>query len=228
MNENYDDGPMACEDCGKVCQGIQGIRGHRRACPGRKQVVLNQLREPQKPLVEPGQTVVRAPNQQLTAPETGSRLNADAVDVVLCLHEQLQALRLDLVHDLPIRRLMATGSQPEGSPYYEDWYELARDVVHLEQATDRIVTQARVTRDDPWTLHKLALSTRERSVSWRRAEAYCAWQQRSSQRNGQDDEPRGNDLDEILMDFGIPDLEASWARVIERFRWLTSHAKATL
>ena len=228
MKKSNDDGPMKCEDCGKVCNGIQGIRGHRRGCPGRNKVVRNQTREPQEPVVEPGKTVVHVPNQQITVPEPGSRLNADAVDMVLCLHEELQALRLDLVHTLPIRRLMATGPQPEGSPDYQDWYELARDVVHLEQATDRIVTQARVTRDDPWTLHKLALSARQRWVSWRREEAYRTWKQRASQRHGEDHEPTGNDLDEVLTDFGVPDLEASWTQVIERFRWLTSHTKATL
>ena len=153
MNESTVEGLMECVDCGKICQGIQGIRGHRRSCPGRKHVVHNQRREPQEPLVEPGKPLVHAPNQQITVQESGSRLNADAVDIVLCLHEKLQALRLDLVHALPIRRLMATGPQPEGWPDYADWYELAKDVLHLEQATDRIVTQARITRDDPWTLH---------------------------------------------------------------------------
>jgi hypothetical protein len=212
--------PMECADCGKECQGIQGIRGHRRSCPGRKHVVHNQRREPQEPLVEPGKPLVHAPNQQITVQESGSRLNADAVDMVLCLHEELQALRLDLVHALPIRRLMATGPQPEGSPDYADWYELAKDVLHLEQATDRIVTQARITRDDPWTLHKVALSARDRSVSWRREEAFYSWQM-----NG---EAIGKDLEDMLTKFGVPELEASWTRVIERFRWLTSHTKATL
>ena len=228
MNESTVDGPLKCEDCGKVCQGIQGIRGHRRACPGRTQVVRNQIGEPQKPVVQPGKPVVRAPNQQVTVPEPGSRLNADAVDIVLCLHEELQAQRLDLVHELPIRRLMATGPQPEGSPDYEDWYELAKDVVHLEQATDRIVTQARITRDDPWELHKLALTIRERWVSWRRAEVYTAWKQRSPRKDGAEEQPTRNELEDIRTDFGIPELEASWNHVIERFRWLTSHTKATL
>ena len=52
MKESNNDGPMECEDCGKVCQGIQGIRGHRRGCPGLKQVALNRGTEPGKPLVE--------------------------------------------------------------------------------------------------------------------------------------------------------------------------------
>lgn len=93
-------------------------------------------------------------------------------------------------------------------------------MLHLEQVTDRIVTQARVTRDEPWALHKLALSVREGWVSWRRNEAFRSWEKTS--------EGTEEELNDIMAQFGVPELEASWKRVIERFRWLTSHTKATL
>ena len=225
MNENLSTDPMECEDCGKICAGIQGIRGHRRGCPGLKPVVLNQVREPQEQVVEPAQPVVRAPNQQITL---GSRLVAEGVEVVLRIHEPVRALREQLVDTLPIRRLMDSLAHANKWPTYEDWYSLARDVAHIELAAERILQQARVSRDEPWTLHQLAITTKNQWLSWRRAEAYRAWKDRSQQKNKADSEPIGHDLDDILTDFGIPELEADWNYVIDGLRWLTAHTKATL
>ena len=225
MNESTVDGPLKCEDCGKVCQGIQGIRGHRRGCPGLKQTSLNQIRESQEPVVEPGKPLVRAPNQQITL---GSRLDAQGVEVVLHIHEPLRALREQLRDSLPIRRSSDSYDRAHNWPTYEDWYSLARDVARLELQCERILQQARVSRDEPWTLHQLAITVRDRWVSWRREEAYRVWKQRSSQKHGGDDEPKGNDLDEVLTDYGIPELEADWNRVIGGLRWLTAHTRPTL
>ena len=225
MKNNRITDPMKCENCGKICAGIQGIRGHRRGCPGLKPVVLNQVREPRQPVVEPGQPVVRASNQQITL---GSRLEVEGSEMVIRIHEDVRALRERLVNSLPIRRLMDPVARSNKWPTYDDWYALARDVAHIELATERILQQARLSRDEPWTLHQLAISVRDRWVSWRRAEGYQTWKQRSAQRNGQDDEPTGHDLEDILADFGIPPLEADWSRIIDGLRWLTAHTKATL
>ena len=64
-------------------------------------------------------------------------------------------------------------------------------------------------------------------VRFRREEAYGAWKQRSLQRGGADEEPTGNDLEDLLADFGIPELESDWNRVIEGLRWLTAHTRPT-
>jgi len=64
-------------------------------------------------------------------------------------------------------------------------------------------------------------------LRFRREEAYRAWKKRSSQRGGADDEPTGDDLEDILADFGIPELERDWNRVIEGLRWLTAHTRPT-
>lgn len=225
MKEKNLNEPMECEDCGKVCQGIQGIRGHRRGCPGLKQPVLNQIVEPQAPVVEPGQPLVHVPNQQITL---GSRLNAEGVDVVLRIHEPVRALREQLRDSLPIRRLFDPVACANKWPTYDDWYSMGRQVARLELAIERIMQQAHVSRDEPWTLHQLAITVRDQWVSWRREEAYRTWEQRSSQRASQDNEPTGNDLNAVLTDFGIPGLEADWNRVIEGLRWLTAHTRATL
>lgn len=219
------DGRMACDDCGKLCNGIQGIRGHRRSCPGRHPAALNQAHEPQEPVVKPGQPLVHAPNQQITL---GSRLNVEGVDVVLRLHEQLRALLDQLRDSLPIRRLSDSYDRAHNWPTYEDWFNLGRNIVRLKMAIERVIQQAFVSRDEPWTLHELAITVRDQWVSWRREEAYHAWNQRASQRHDEDDEPRGNDLDEVLTDYGIPELEADWNRVIGGLRWLTAHTRATL
>ena len=47
-------------------------------------------------------------------------------------------------------------------------------------------------------------------------------------RDGEDKEPTGHDMEDILTDFGIPELEADWNHVIEGLRWLTAHSRATL
>jgi hypothetical protein len=225
MKDSDINGPMECEDCGKVCSGIQGIRGHRRGCPGLKQTALNQRGEPQEPVVEPGKPVVRASNQQIIL---GSRLDAEGVEVVLHIHEPLRALREQLRDSLPIRRSSDSYDRAHNWPSYEEWYSLARDVARLELQCERILQQARVSRDEPWVLHQLAISVRDQWVSWRREEAYRTWQQRSSQRAGRDDEPKENYLDEVLTDFGIPALESDWNRVIGGLRWLTAHTRPTL
>ena len=225
MKEAHNNGPMECEDCGKVCQGIQGIRGHRRGCPGLKPVVLNQVREPQEQVVEPAQPVVHASNQQITL---GSRLEVEGSERVIRIHEPVRALRERLANSLPIRRLMDSVARSNKWPTYEDWFNLARDVARIELATERILQQARVSRDEPWTLHQLAITVRNRWVSWRREEAYRTWKQRSLHTDSEDNEPAGNDLDEIFDHFGIPELEANWNHVIEGLRWLTAHTRATL
>jgi hypothetical protein len=158
--------------------------------------------------------------QQITAPTLGSRLDHQAVDVVLRAHEEVRALRQDLVDSLPIRQLSDPIARMNHWPSYEDWYQLAKDVACLEVVTDRIVTQARVSRDEPWNLYKLAVAVRERWVSWRREEAHRSWQKK--------EEATEEELDDILVMFGVPELDASWSRVIDGFRWLTSHTKATL
>lgn len=225
MKGPNNDGPMECEDCGKVCQGIQGIRGHRRACPGLKPVALNQARGTREPVDEPSQPLVRAPNQQITL---GSRLEVEGSERVIRIHEPVRALREQLVDSLPIRQLMDAVARSQKWPTYEDWYALGRDVVHIELATERMLQQARVSRDEPWTLHQLAITIRNRWVSWRREEACRAWKKRPKQNDGRDEDPTGDDLADILTDFGIPELEANWNHVIEGLRWLTAHTRATL
>jgi len=225
MNESTVDGPLTCEDCGKVCQGIQGIRGHRRGCPGLKQPALNRIGEPQEPVVKPGQPVVRASNQQITL---GGRLEVVAAGMVLRIHEHARVLREQLRDSLPIRRLSDPIARAHNWPTYEDWFDLGRDIVRLELASERILQQARVSRDEPWALYQLAIKSRDRWVSWRREEAYRTWKHGSSQRASQDNEPTDNDLNAVLTDFGIPELEADWNRVIGGLRWLTAHTRATL
>ncbi|MDN5941574.1 MAG: hypothetical protein L0H94_06810 [Nitrospira sp.] len=224
MKDNSLDGPMECEDCGKICQGIQGIRGHRRSCPGREPAALNQVDEPLEPVVEPGTPVVRGENQQITL---GSRLEAAGVDVVLRTYEIVRARREHLRDSLPIRRLSDAVARANKEASFEDWFNLARDIARLELACERILQQARVSRDEPWALHQLAISIRDRWISWRRQEAYVAWKQRASQRD-RDDEPTRNDLEDLQEDFGLPELENDWNRVIEGLRWLTAHTRPTL
>lgn len=225
MTENNVNGPLTCEDCGKMCQGIQGIRGHRRGCPGLKQPALNQIAEPQKPLVEPGKPVVRAPNQQITL---GSQLTVDGVERVLRALVPARSLREQMRDSLLIRLSMDSYARAHNWPTYEDWFSLGRQVARLELAIERIMQQAYVSRDEPWTLHQLAITVRDQWVSWRREEAYRAWTQRAPHKDGQNNEPTENDLDEVLTDFGIPQLEADWNRVIGGLRWLTAHTRATL
>jgi len=225
MNENLSTDSMTCEDCGKICQGIQGIRGHRRGCPGLKQVDLNQVAEPGEPLFGPGTPVVHVSNQQITL---GSRLEIEGSERVIRIHEPVRALREQLCESLPIRQLMDPLARSNKWPTYDDWFNLARDVARIELATERILQQARVSRDEPWALHQLAITARSRWLSWRREEACRAWKKRAPQRDGQDDEPTRNDLDDILTDFGVPELEANWNQVIEGLRWLTAHTRATL
>lgn len=223
MNTNNLDGLLECEDCGKVCNGIQGIRGHRRSCPGREQVVPNRLREPQEPVVEP---VVRAPNQQISL---GSRLNVEGVNVMLLVHEQLRALLDQLRESLPIRRLSDSNYDRERSwPTYQDWFELGRNVVRLKMAIERVIQQGHVSRHEPWILYQLAIKCRDQSVSWRRDEAVHTWKQRASEKQGEGNEPKVSDLEEVLLDFGVPQLEAEWDNVIRGLRWLTAHTRATL
>jgi hypothetical protein len=214
---------LTCEDCGKACNGIQGIRGHRRGCPGRRQVALNQVREPQEPVVEPDKPVSRAPNQQITL---GSLLNVEAVEKVLGIYDPARCLREQLRDSLPIREMLDAVARANKWPTYDDWLDLARDVARLELAAERILQQARVSRDEPWTLHQLAITVRDRWVSWRRDEAYRAWEkQHASKKDGEHNEPTGDDMADVLESFGIPELESTWNRVIDGLRWLTAHTR---
>lgn len=217
--------PIECPDCKKLCKGEQGLRGHRRGCPGLKPVVLNQGREPQEQVVEPGKPAVRVPNQQITL---GSRLEIEGCQVVIRIHEPVRALREQLRDSLPIRQSLDSVARSNKWPTHENWYDLGRDVARIELATERILQQARVSRDEPWALHQLAITIRNRWVSWRREEAYRTWKQRSPHRDGEDNEPVKDDLEEILGEFGIAELEADWSRIIDGLRWLTAHTKATL
>ena len=218
---------LTCDDCGKLCSGIQGIRGHRRACPGRKEAVLNQVREPAFNQVDEPQDhpVVHGQNQQIGL---GSRLDAEGVEVVLRIHESVRDRREHLRDSLPIRRLSDPIARANHWPTFEGWYALGRDVAALELACERILQAARVSRDQPWALHQLAISIRDRWVTWRREEAYRTWKHRASHRGGAEEEPKGNDLDEVLADFGVPELEHDWNRVIGELRWLTAHTRPTL
>lgn len=217
--------PLTCDDCGKVCHGIQGIRGHRRSCPGRQPAALNQVRAPQEPLVEPDGPLVPFSKQQVTL---GSRLDIQGAETALRIYEPVRALREDLRDSLSIRRLSDPVARANGWPTYDDWHNLGRDVVRLELAIERILQQAHVSRDEPWTLHQLAILIRDRWLSWRREEAYRTWKQHAARRDGGEQEPTIKDLDEVYLDFGIQNLEAAWTNVIERLRWLTAHTKATL
>jgi hypothetical protein len=220
-------GLMECDDCGKLCQGIQGIRGHRRSCPGRKPGAFNQVRQSENPVVEP-EVELDEPrgraDQQVTL---GSRLDAQAVEVVLHIYESVRALRERLRDSLPIREWMDSVGWTKGKPNYDDWLNLGKEVARIELATERILQQARISRDEPWALYQLAISVKDRWVSWRREEAYCTWEKRSTPKNGEDEESMGNDLDKVMTDFGIPELEANWNDVIEKLRWLTAHTRAT-
>ena len=81
---------------------------------------------------------------------------------------------------------------------------------------------------ESFALHQLAISVRDQWVSWRREEAYQAWKQRSSEKHSKDDEPRGNDLEDVLEEFGIPVLHDNWNKIVAGLRWLTAHTRATL
>jgi hypothetical protein len=105
---------------------------------------------------------------------------------------------------------------------------LGREVARIELALERILQQARVSRDEPWVLHQQAITLRDRWVSWRREEACRAWEQRSSEMDAGNDEPVGEDLKDVFADFGIPELADHWNRVIEGLKWLTVHTRATL
>ncbi|HXF92465.1 MAG TPA: hypothetical protein VNK46_06890 [Nitrospiraceae bacterium] len=155
----------------------------------------------------------------LIVPPQGSRLDHEAVETVLRVSETLRSLQQDLVESLPIRRLFDPVAVQRRQPSYAEWYDLAQDLVTIERALDRIITQARVSREEPWELYKLALTVNDRWVSWRRAEARSYWQ-----REG---EALGQALEEVLAEFGVPDLEHRLTRVIEGLRWLTSHTRAT-
>ena len=167
MLDNHITGPMECEHCGKICQGEQGLRGHSRGCPGFK------------PMVEPGKSLVRASNQQISL---GTRLDVTAAEVVIGIHEPVRTFREQLRDALLIRRLSDSAARAHKYPTYGDWYDMAMDVARLELATERILQQARVSRDEPWVLHQLAITVRDRWVLWRREEAVRYWKQRASQK----------------------------------------------
>ena len=210
--------PMECEDCGKICQGIQGIRGHRRACPGRKPVALNQVSKPQE-VVEP----VNHSGSREAVQETifvGSRLDQEAAEQTMEIHEETEAQLTDIVESLILRKVSDSYARSRNWPTYEDWCKVTMDIYRLKLSVEKIVKQARVSRDLPWELYQRALSIRERWARWRREEAYRCWEQQS--------EESRPEFEEVLRDSGIPELEASWSRIVAGLRWLTSHTKATL
>ena len=225
MLETDNTGPMECEDCGQICQGQQGLRGHSRGCPGRKSVVFNQVYQPDHSVVQPGTRVVRAQNQQITL---GGRLNAEAVEMVLRIYEPLRTLREQIRDSLPIRQSFDAIARANKWPSFDDWLAVGKDVVHLELATEEILQRAFVSRDQPWNLFLLAIRTRDRWISWRREEAHRAWKQQCREKAGADKHPQVNDFEDIRTDFGIPELERTWNRVIQVLRWLTAHTRATL
>jgi hypothetical protein len=169
--------------------------------------------------------MARASNQQI---ELGSRLTVEGVDVLLRLHERLRSLLDQLRESLPIRRCDDAYARAHNLPTHDQWFDLGRNIVRLKMAIERIVQLAHVSRDQPFILHQLGIKSRDQWVSWRREEAYQAWKQRSSEKYGEDDEPRGDDLEDVLEEFGIPELQNNWNQVVAGLRWLTSHTKATL
>ncbi len=230
-----------CHFCDTTFSNRQAVRAHLKGCPGyqaRKtanqpegkgnQVTRAIGKLSSRQSREPKARVSKLRDQQIMFPDVGSRLKEEEVETVLCLYEELRVQRQKIIESLPIRRLLATAQQWDSSPSYEDWYGLAKEILHLEQGTDCIVTQARISRDEPWTLHKLALSIRERWVFWRREEALRMYEseQKAAKRAGKHLKP--DRLDEIIADFRVLELEASWGRIIDGLRWLTIHTKATL
>src|SRR5262245_642394 len=132
--------PMAllkCNDCGHECNGIQGIRGHLRACPARKQAALNEV-------VEPGEPGTFS-NLQVTL---GSRLSAEGVEMVLRIYERVRVLREKIRNALPIRKSFDSVAWANGWPTYLDWLDMARDVVRLEMSCECILQRAFVSRDE--------------------------------------------------------------------------------
>jgi hypothetical protein len=212
---------MACEGCGKICRGLQGIRGHQRSCPGRKKD-YSMSEQPGSNVVEPqeesGRIEVDRGAEQVIL--MGSRLDQQAAEKTMELHQETDAQLYNVLEQLDVRRLMDGVARERKWPTYDDWYELGNDVYRLKLSLETIVTQARVSRDEPWALYKLALTIRERWVRWRREEAERCWQKQIGESQ--------QDFEDVLRDFGVPDLEVAWSRIIEGLRWLTSHTKATL
>jgi hypothetical protein len=208
--------PMVCQDCGKTCNGIQGIRGHRRSCPGRKSHYS--VSGPGSELVEPGKSdeVVRAAERVML----GSRLGQRGVEVIMQLIEGIDIQLTDLAEQLDIRKVMDSVARERKWTTYDKWERLTLDVYQLKSSLEEIVRQAYVSRDEPLELYQLAISIKKRWVYWRREEAYRSWQKQP--------EEAQQDFDVVLEHFGVPELEASWSRIIDGLRWLTSHTKATL
>jgi hypothetical protein len=213
--------PMKCEDCGKVCNGIQGIRGHRRGCPGKKGNTMSEPGSEGRELVKPDkqsgdEEVVRAAERVIL----GSRLDQRAVEMLLRLIEEVAEQETISIEHAFVGKLRDPIARERKWPTFDDWYGLVTDVQRLRSSLEHIVRQAHVSRDQAWELYQLALTIKERWVSWRRAEAQRFWQKQP--------EDSQQDFKEVLDDFGVPELEASWSRIIEGLRWLTSHTKATL
>jgi hypothetical protein len=171
-----------------------------------------------KPGSEPGseEVVPRVAEQVIM----GSRLDRHAVEVTIQTHERIDTHLNDIRSQLEIEKLRDPISRQHKWPTHDDWYTLAKDVCRLKLSVEKIITQARVSRDEPWELYQLALSIRERWVRWRREEAHRTWEEQS--------EESKKEFDDVLLDFGVPELEESWSRIIAGLRWLTSHTKATL
>ncbi len=222
-----------CNFCGATFGSRQGVRAHLKGCAAyHARDTVNQSKGngpqgrpsigklPSRQQSEPKAMLSKYSEQQLTVPEPGSRLNAEAVEVVLRTYEIIRARREQLRDSLPIRRLSDPAARTNKWPTYEDWLNVGRDVARLELACERILQQSRVSRDEPWALYRVAITIRDRWVSWRKEEAYRCWQNQ-----GQESQ---QDFEEVLVDFGVPDLEVDWSRIIDGLRWLTSHTRATL
>src|SRR5262249_292147 len=126
----------------------------------------------------------------------------------------------DLLKDLHIEKMRDSVARERKWHTYDEWYDLENDVLRLKLSLEKIVKKARVSRDELWELYQLALSIQKRWVKWRREEAQRCW--------GKQSEESRQDFEEVLIAFGIPELEESWSRIIEGLRWLTSHTRATL
>jgi hypothetical protein len=133
-----------------------------------------------------------------------------------------------LVESLHVRLLFDSVARQNGWPTYEDWYGVARQVAQLKLAIDRILQQAHVSRDEPYTLYQLAIKLRNTWVSWRREEAYQTYEKDKADADRAKKELPADHLSETLQNFGVAELGESWNEVISGLRWLTANTKSTL
>lgn len=149
------------------------------------------------------------------------------MQVVLRTYEPVRELREEVRESLPVRQVLDSIARSHKWPTYEDWLQLGRDTARIELSLERIRQQAQVSREEPWALHQLAISVRDRWLSWRRDEAYRAWCKAESQNSADSNSPPSS-LEAVYSEFGIDDLQAEWNTIIDGLRWLTAHTKATM